>query len=94
MNLAILQISLYAKKPGGIGLWRRVFAGAGRGRAARVRFGLRLAGDLGGLGGMGAKYLPNVRDLKASQRYRQRQADAARLKKLPGAPVAPRAKRK
>jgi hypothetical protein len=37
-----------------------------------------------GLAGMGAKYLPTVKDLKASQRFQQKQNPQRRFKKTSG----------
>lgn len=42
-------------------------------------------GNMDGLGGMGAKYLPTHKDLKASQRFQQKQNPLHRFKKTPAA---------
>ena len=42
-------------------------------------------GNLGGLDGMGAKYLPTHKDLKASQRFQQKQNPLHKFKKTPAA---------
>jgi hypothetical protein len=47
-----------------------------------ARFGI-----MGGLGGMGAKYLPTHKDLKASQRFQQKQNPLHKFKKSPAAAV-------
>ena len=41
------------------------------------------SGNLGGLDGMGAKYLPTHKDLKASQRFQQKQNPLHKFKKTP-----------
>ena len=40
-------------------------------------------GNMDGLGGMGAKYLPTHKDLKASQRFQQKQNPLHKFKKSP-----------
>jgi hypothetical protein len=40
---------------------------------------------VGGLAGMGAKYLPTIKDLKASQRFQQKQKPLPQFKKSGGA---------
>jgi hypothetical protein len=43
---------------------------------------------------MGAKYLPTHKDLKASLRFHQKQAQLHKLKKLPGVPRPKQDKKK
>jgi hypothetical protein len=43
---------------------------------------------------MGAKYLPTVRDMKASQRFQQKQNPLRKFKKDPTTGVAKKAKKK
>jgi hypothetical protein len=45
-----------------------------------------------GLAGMGAKYLPTIKDLKANQRFRQKQARLPKAKKPAGDPAAKKGK--
>jgi hypothetical protein len=39
---------------------------------------------IAGLAGMGAKYLPTIKDLKAIQRFQQKQNPLHKFKKSPG----------
>jgi hypothetical protein len=41
---------------------------------------------------MGAKYLPTVKDMKASQRFQQKQKPLRKFKKNGGAPTAKKGK--
>jgi hypothetical protein len=50
----------------------------------RERFWLRAAAKICGVGRMGAKYLPTIRDLKASQRFQLKQSELPKLKKKSG----------
>lgn len=43
---------------------------------------------------MGAKYLPTIKDLKASQRFQQKQKPLPDFKKSPGKPSSNQRKRK
>jgi hypothetical protein len=45
---------------------------------------LRAVAKTGGFGRMGAKYLPTIRDLKASQRFQLKQSALPKLKKKSG----------
>jgi hypothetical protein len=45
---------------------------------------LRAAAKICGVGQMGAKYLPTIRDLKASQRFQLKQSELPKLKKKSG----------
>jgi hypothetical protein len=47
-----------------------------------------------GLEGMGAKYLPTIKDLKASQRFHQKQNLLRKFKKASGDQPAKRGKKK
>jgi hypothetical protein len=52
------------------------------GRVAELsRFSLRVAANIDGVGGMGAKYLPTIKDQKASQRFQQKQNRLPEFKK-------------
>gem|GEM_PF-1698221 len=46
-----------------------------------MRFRLQAGRLLAGLAGMGAKYYPTVKDLKASQRFLQKQRALPKVKK-------------
>jgi hypothetical protein len=46
-----------------------------------------------GLAGMGAKYLPTIRDQKANQRFQQKQNPLRKFKKSPGASSAKKGKK-
>jgi hypothetical protein len=46
-----------------------------------------------GLGPMGAKYLPTIRDLKAQQRFQQKQNPLRKFKKEPNVPAAKKGKK-
>ena len=46
------------------------------------------------LGGMGAKYLPTVKDAKADKRFQQKQTGVPNYKKSAGDPPAKPAKKK
>jgi hypothetical protein len=46
-----------------------------------------------GLAGMGAKYLPTIRDLKASQRFQQKQNPLRKFKKSPASSPAKKGKK-
>lgn len=53
------------------------------------------AGIIGGPVAMGAKYLPTIKDLKASQRFQQKQTlPKSPFKKPDAAPAAPKKKQK
>ena len=52
---------------------------------------MRRVAIAGGLEGMGAKYLPTIRDIKASQRFQQRQAGVTKQRKLSVAARPPKA---
>ena len=41
-------------------------------------------GNIGGLGDMGAKFRTTIKDLKASQRFRQKQSPLHKFNKPPG----------
>jgi hypothetical protein len=41
-------------------------------------------GIIDGLGRLGAKYLPTIKDLKASQRFQQKQASLPKFEKTSG----------
>jgi hypothetical protein len=43
---------------------------------------------------MGAKYLPTIKDLKASQRFKQKQSPLHKFKKSPGEGAAKKGKKK
>jgi hypothetical protein len=43
---------------------------------------------------MGAKYLPTIKDLKASERYKQKQSPLHKFKKSPGDQPAKKGKKK
>lgn len=43
---------------------------------------------------MGAKYLPTIKDIKASQRFQQKQSGQPKLKKTPAAESAKKSKKK
>jgi hypothetical protein len=43
--------------------------------------------------GMGAKYLPTIKDLKASQRFKQKQSPLHKFKKTPDASGAKKSKK-
>ncbi len=43
---------------------------------------------------MGAKYLPTIKDLKASERFKQKQSPLHKFKKSPGAQPAKKGKTK
>jgi len=43
---------------------------------------------------MGAKYLPTIKDLKASQRFQQKQNPLHKFKKMPGGLPAKKGKKK
>jgi hypothetical protein len=47
-----------------------------------------------GLAAMGAKYLPTIKDLKASQRFQQKQHPLPFFKKPSGAPLPKKDKKK
>jgi hypothetical protein len=47
-----------------------------------------------GLAGMGAKYLPTIKDLKASQRFQQKQNALPKLKKTSGDQPTKKSKKK
>jgi hypothetical protein len=47
-----------------------------------------------GLGAMGAKYLPTIKDLKATQRFQQKQKALPKLKKPPVGPAPKEEKKK
>jgi hypothetical protein len=49
--------------------------------------------DIDGLAGMGAKYLPTIKDLKASQRFKQKQKPLHKFKKTPDASGAKKGKK-
>jgi len=53
--------------------------------AIRECFGLPGGCFIDGLAGMGAKYLPTIKDLKASQRFQQKQKPLPQFKKSTGA---------
>jgi hypothetical protein len=55
---------------------------------------LRPSPIAGGLRGMGAKYLPTIKDRKAGQRFQQKQHVQSKFIKPSGRPAAPRAKKK
>jgi hypothetical protein len=60
---------------GGSAVW-----GVTRGVRRAVQNLFARAGDSGRLGNMGAKYLPTIRDLKASQRFLLKQTGLPKLK--------------
>jgi len=49
--------------------------------------------NIDGLEDMGAKYLPTIKDMKASQRFQQKQKPVAQPKKLAGDQPAKKAKK-
>jgi len=55
---------------------------------------LRAPGLIAGLVRMGAKYLPTIKDVKASQRFQQQQEALRKLKKLSGDQPAPKRRKK
>ncbi len=57
---------------------------AGTDEPASARICLLARRFIGGLAGMGAKYLPTIKDLKASQRFQQKQQPLHKFKKTPG----------
>lgn len=65
-----------------------------RPRPRETRFWLPVARNVGGLGRMGAKYLPTIKDLKASQRFQQKQRPLHKFKQSPGGQPAKRGKKK
>jgi hypothetical protein len=52
------------------------------------------ASTTGGLAGMGAKYLPTIKDLKASQRFQQKQNPLRKFKKAADGQGAKKRKKK
>jgi len=58
-----------------------------------ARFWLLGSPDIDGLAGMGAKYLPTIKDLKASQRFKQKQKPLHKFKKTPDASGAKKGKK-
>ena len=50
--------------------------------------------DIGGFGAMGAKYFPTIKDLKANQRFQQKQNPLPKFKKSSDAKPAPKIKKK
>jgi hypothetical protein len=46
------------------------------------------------LAAMGAKYLPTIKDLKASERFKQKQSPLHKFKKSPGDQPAKKGKKK
>ncbi len=51
------------------------------------RFWLPAHDYLAGLMAMGAKYLPTIKDIKASQRFQQKQNPLRKFKKMPSGPT-------
>ena len=65
-----------------------------RSRPRETRFWLPAARIADGLGSMGAKYLPTIRDLKATQRFQQKQRPLHKFKKSLDGQPAKRGKKK
>jgi hypothetical protein len=59
-----------------------------------VRFWLPASRIFAGLARMGAKYLPTIKDLKASQRFHQKQRPLHKFKKSSGDLPAKKGKKK
>ena len=66
----------------------------GKNSFGSVRFWLPARLDVGGLGGMGAKYLPTIKDLKANLRFQQKQTALLKSRKSLGAAPAKPGKKK
>ncbi len=60
---------------------------------ATWRLWLPAAGNPAGLVPMGAKYLPTIKDLKASQRFQQKQRPLHKFKKSPADQPAKKGKK-
>jgi hypothetical protein len=48
----------------------------------------------GGFEAMGAKYLPTIKDLKASQRFQQKQNPLPKFKKMPAGRASKKSRKK
>jgi hypothetical protein len=66
------------------GVWLRLRRSVARGHQRIGTILVARSRIIDGLGRMGAKYLPTIKDIKASQRFQQKQSALPKLKKASG----------